>query len=99
MNDNFGSGTEIDPCDRGQLRQHLEWFAGADSVTVEADGRLTAEFGGSTFVSVDTDGHVWTGMPLHTFEGECDWLAFDHDAGEMHVGAGDETVTYSFRRP
>jgi len=92
-------GTAVDPADREALRDHLEQFAGADRVRETEDGTLAAEFGGSTQFSVDPDGRVEGGMPLHGFDGPADRLQFDHDAGEIHVSAGDGAVSYTFRRP
>ncbi len=92
-------GTTVDPTDREVLRQHLERFAGRDSVTESPDGTLTAEFSRSTFFSVDAEGRVDSGMPLHGFDGTADELRFDHDAAEVHVRADDAAVRYTFRRP
>jgi len=90
-------GTAVDPTDRDTLRSHLERFAGTDRVSETGEGTLTAEFSAATYVSVDTDGRVSTGMPLHSFDAPADRLRFDHDAGECHVTAGG--VSYTFRRP
>ena len=88
----------VDPTDREALRRHLEQFIGSDSVTADADGTLTARFSSSTYVSVDPDGHVQSGMPLHAFDGPAERLHFDHGDGEFHV-VTDEGSSYTFRRP
>ena len=90
-------GTTVNPSDRGALRDYLKQFAGADRVTERGDGTLVAEFSGSTYFSVDPDGRVEGGMPLHGFDGPADELRFDHERGEIHVSAGG--VSYTFRRP
>lgn len=92
------SGSTVDPADSEAVRDHLERFAGAATVTEADNGTLTAEFSVSTFVSVTPEGHVTTGMPLHGFEGHAESLRFDHDAGELHVTAGG-AISYTFRRP
>ncbi|MFC6757764.1 MULTISPECIES: hypothetical protein [Haloarcula] len=92
-------GETVDPTDREPLRKHLEQFAGTDRVTETRDGTLFVEFSRSAFFSVDAEGCVDSGMPLHGFDGPADELRFDHDAGEIHVRADDATVTYTFRRP
>jgi len=99
MDHNPDSGTAVDPTDRAALREHLERFAGAATVSEVDDGTLTAEFSHSTFIAVDTDGHVSTGMPLHGFDGPADRLVFDHADGEVHVSASGEEIAYVFRRP
>jgi len=96
MTDTAPDGTPVDPVDTDAVRRQLERFAGSDAVT-ETDGRLTAEFGRSTYVTVGSDGQVDTGMPLHSFEGTAERLVFDHDAGELHVVA--DGVSYTFRSP
>jgi len=89
----------VDPTDREALRQHLERFAGAESVVEATDGTLTAEFSRSTTFAVAPDGRVESEMPLHGFGGPADEVRFDHDAGEIHVTAENEAVSYTFRRP
>jgi len=88
----------VDPTDRETLRRHLEQFAGPDSVTAGTDGTVTARFSSSTYVSVDPDGHVRSGMALHAFDGPAERLHFDHGDGELHVVTG-EGSNYTFRRP
>ncbi|MBX0285014.1 hypothetical protein [Haloarcula salinisoli] len=89
----------VDPTDRETLRGHLERFATPDSVTADADGTLTARFSSSTYVSIDPEGHVRTGMPLHAFDGPAERLHFDHGDGELHVATAEEAISYTFRRP
>ena len=91
--------TAVEPTDRAALRDHFERFAGRESVTETDDGTLRAEFSRSTFVAVDPDGRISTGMPLHGFEGPADRMVFDHEDGELHVSAGGDDVAYTFRRP
>ncbi|MDS0259033.1 hypothetical protein NDI56_06470 [Haloarcula sp. S1CR25-12] len=92
-------GTTVDPTDREALRRHLEQFAGEDRVTESPDGTLVTEFSQSTYVSVDPEGHVEGGMPLHLFEGPAETIEFDHDSGEIYVSTDDEAASYTFRRP
>ena len=89
----------VDPTDRERLRRHLERFATPDNVTEDSEGTLTARFSSSTYVSITPDGHVRTGMPLHAFDGPAEELEFDHGDGELRVVTGEETVSYTFRRP
>ena len=89
-------GTAVDPTDTAAVREHLERFAGADSVS-ERDGAVVAQFRGVTHVTVHPDGRIETGMPLHEFTGDADRLVFDHDAGELHVER--DGTDYTFRRP
>ncbi|WP_324662574.1 hypothetical protein [Haloarcula sediminis] len=99
MDDSTPGNVAIEPSDRGTLRRHLERFAGENRVTEASDGTLTAEFSGSTYFSVDPDGRVQGGMPLHGFDGPADQLQFDDESGEIHVSSGDGRVSYTFRRP
>jgi len=92
-------GTTVDPVDRDLLRRQLEEFAGVENVTEQADGTLRAAFSRSTYVAVAPDGHVTTGMPLHSFDAAADRLRFDHDGGELHVTAAEKSISYTFRRP
>jgi len=88
----------VDPTDREAVRRALERFAGGDVIAESDDGSLVADFRGTTHVTVRPDGRIETGMPLHEFAGRPDRLAFDHDAGELHVER-DDGVSYTFRRP
>jgi hypothetical protein len=99
MDRNAHGGTAVDPMDRASLRGHLERFAGTGNVIEAEDGTLKAEFSSSTFVVVDAEGHVSTGMPLHGFDGPADRLVFDHEDGELHVSASGDEIAYIFRRP
>ena len=89
-------GTAVDPTDTAAVREHLERFAGADSVS-ERDGAVVADFRGVTHVTVHPDGRIETGMPLHEFAGDAHRLVFDHDAGELRVER--DGTDYTFRRP
>jgi len=78
--------------------RELRQFANGREVTVD-DDRARVEFG-SAHVELTSDGRVDTGMPLHEFEsGAAVELAFDHEAGELHVRARDGDTAYTFRRP
>jgi hypothetical protein len=91
-------GTSVDPTDSAAVRDHLERFAGPDTVTEADNGTLRAEFSGRTHLAVAPDGTINTGMPLHSFTGTPDRLVFDHDSGEMRAELDGETA-YVFRRP
>ncbi len=78
----------------------LRRFADDREVTVDRDGdRARVDFG-SAHVELTREGRVDTGMPLHAFEsaGAVE-LAFDHDAGELHIRSRDGETAYTFRRP
>ena len=82
--------------DWDRVADGLRTFAAGAPVT-ETDEGLRVAFR-SAHVEVTRDGRVEAGMPLHDLAaGDATAVAFDHDAGELHVrGAG---VEYTFRRP
>ncbi len=86
--------------DGASLRSELDRFAGS-AFRERSDGSLACEFPGVTHFTVLPDGRVDSGMPLHSFEGPADRLVFDHERGEVTVelDTGDETLSYTFRRP
>jgi hypothetical protein len=76
--------------------EHVRRFGESGSVEI-ADDRAVAEFG-TAHLTVERDGRVESGMPLHAFDADgVEALAFDHDDGAVRVTAGD--VRYEFRRP
>jgi len=86
--------------DRRSLRAELERFAG-EALREGSNGTLACDFAGVTHFTVLPDGRVDAGMPLHGFEGLADRLVFDHERDEVTVesDAGEQTLTYTFRRP
>jgi hypothetical protein len=78
-----------------RLRDVLERYADG---RVEVDGdRLTCRLGAATF-TVDRDGTVDAGMPLHGFETHgVETLGVDAEREELLVETGD--TRYVFRHP
>lgn len=100
MSTRTDGGMTVDPRDTEAVRRHLGRFAGEQAVSVREDGAIVADFRGVTHVTVEPDGRVETGMPLHAFAGAVDRLVFDHDAGELQfIRDGPDGVSYTFRRP
>jgi hypothetical protein len=95
-----GDRVVVPVSDSASLRSELDRFAGS-AVRTHSDGTLACDFAGVTHFTVLPDGRVDAGMPLHSFQGPADRLVFDHERGEVTVerDAGDETLTYTFRRP
>ena len=85
----------VSPSEWNRLRRLLERFC-TDGVSLDGD-RLTCRCGVATF-TVDRDGDVEAGMPLHGFSSDSvESIGVDADGGELLVETSE--TRYVFRRP